>query len=94
MFGNLYLKSRPIRLAFLIDPQNPDTIREAIRLNTSLWGGRYNPIIPIFENTVTPGWRRDRQRGFKGKDLLQRFINVFDPDYLVQCSDNFPEYIK
>jgi len=38
---------RPLRIGFCVNPNNIDEIREVIRLNTMLWGGIYNPIIPV-----------------------------------------------
>jgi len=38
---------RPVRIGWCITANNTDQLRQAIRLTTCLWGGRYNPIIPI-----------------------------------------------
>ena len=46
MLGDIKVKSRPLRLAFLIQPKM-DALHEAIKINSSLWGGLYNPIIPL-----------------------------------------------
>jgi hypothetical protein len=35
---------RPMRFLFLVPKDDLNTIRQAIRINTALWGGFYNPI--------------------------------------------------
>ena len=41
------LRLRPIRIAFLIDEYDPEQARQAVQINTCLWGGMFNPIIPV-----------------------------------------------
>ncbi len=41
------IETRPIRLAFLVDPNNPEQVTEAVRLSSTLWGGLYFPIIEL-----------------------------------------------
>ncbi len=38
---------RPLRLAFMVKPEDRDAALKAVALNTALWGGVYNPIVPI-----------------------------------------------
>jgi len=38
---------RPIRIGFLVNVDDISSLIEACRINTVLWGGVYNPIIPI-----------------------------------------------
>jgi hypothetical protein len=38
---------RPIRVAWCIDEGSLEQFRIAIRLSSTLWGGKFNPIIPI-----------------------------------------------
>jgi len=44
---SVYQRLRPSRYAFIIDEDNLDTALLAVALNTALWGGVYNPIVPI-----------------------------------------------
>lgn len=92
MFGNVEIKSRPIRLAFLVEPNNQKQVKEAIRLSSTLWGGCYFPIIPIHKETPT----RWRQKGLKPphiNDVVRGYIEAFDPDILVQLAGEIPTYI-
>ena len=47
---NVGLRLSPLRIAFLIDRYDPKQIRQAIQINTCLWGGMYNPIVPIYQS--------------------------------------------
>jgi hypothetical protein len=38
---------RPIRVAWCIDEGSLEQFRIAIRLSSTLWGGKFNPIVPI-----------------------------------------------
>ena len=48
--------------------------------NQKLWGGRYNPIIPIHENTIS-------------KKYIS-LIENYDPDYIFYSNGINPEIIK
>ena len=60
MSVSVEIKARPIRLAFLVDPNNSEQVGEAIRLSSTLWGGVYFPIIelhkriPVVWNVPSP----------------------------------------
>ncbi|MCK9425423.1 MAG: hypothetical protein M0Q21_05205 [Ignavibacteriaceae bacterium] len=43
----LQIKYRPIRLGICVLDDDLDSILNAMRINYSLWGGIYNPIIPV-----------------------------------------------
>lgn len=47
---------RPIRFVFLVDPDSPEQVAEAIRLSLTLRGGLYFPIIELHE-TVLGDWK-------------------------------------
>lgn len=38
---------RPVRIGWCVRPGNLDDLRAALRLTHTLWGGRFNPIIPV-----------------------------------------------
>lgn len=46
----VYIKKRPVKIGFLIEEGNIDDLVEIAGVNTLLWGGIYNPIIPINGN--------------------------------------------
>ena len=67
------IRLRPIRFGFLVRPDDAENILEIFRINTCLWGGKFNPIIPIFDSV--PSWLEEE--GFRFENPKQ-MIN----DYL------------
>jgi hypothetical protein len=83
---NIKNRLRPIRFGFLVRPTDKASIAEIFKVNTCLWGGMYNPIIPVFNRT--PSWWSDK--GLKREnplDALNRYLDFFEPDVLVECED-------
>ena len=73
---------RPIRLAFLVEPQDKQTLRKILQINTCLWGGRYNAILPVYKRTPK-SWGDKYIRPPSAKQVLSGYIDAFEPDYLV-----------
>ena len=48
---NLRVRYRPMRIGLCIEEGDVAEFRKAVRINTTLWGGRFNPIIPIGAST-------------------------------------------
>jgi hypothetical protein len=42
------VRIRPFRLAFLIEPRDRKALQCVFEKNSSLWGGVFNYIIPLF----------------------------------------------
>jgi hypothetical protein len=84
IYGSVSL--RPTRIGFLIRPtqQNVSQVREIIRMCTCLWGGMFNPIIPVCA-TLPASWRQDQFRGITGKGLADSYIRFFEPDVYVEA---------
>ncbi|MBJ9675436.1 hypothetical protein [Burkholderia gladioli] len=92
MRGTVDIKIRPIKLAFLVDPNRASQVREAIRLASSLWGGAYFPIIPLFKR-MPASWREGPISPPASSNVVRGYIDAFDPDILVQFSESLPSYI-
>lgn len=92
MFGNAEIKVRPVKLAYLVDPNDAKQVREAIQLSSSLWGGVFFPIIPLYRR-MPPTWRDKPFKAPPAKSTILGLIDAFDPDILVQLSKNVPTYI-
>jgi len=75
---------RPVRLGFLLPPDDFAPVRRVVRLCSCLWGGRYNPIIPFFED-VRPRWISTHQRA-EGADVARGYIDFFEPDVLIEAT--------
>jgi hypothetical protein len=46
---NLRVRYRPLRIGFCIGRNNIDAYREAVRVATTMWGGKFNVIVPVDE---------------------------------------------
>lgn len=92
-FGNLNVKIRPIKIAFLVRPNDAKQVREAIQISSTLWGGAYCPIIPLHKN-MPKTWKDGPLKAPKAKDVILGYIEAFDPDVLVQFTNDVPQYIK
>ena len=44
---SLSVKYRPIRIGWCIKTGDFEALRKALRLTFTMWGGRYNPLIPV-----------------------------------------------
>ncbi|MDO8566116.1 MAG: hypothetical protein Q7S04_02965 [Candidatus Moranbacteria bacterium] len=89
MIATIDIKSRPLKLAFLVDPKKQREILTAIELSCSLWGGAFNPIIPFY-TSVPENWDKmpySKKRKEKPSNIVNGYIKTFDPDVLVICSD-------
>src|ERR1700687_437671 len=74
---------RPLRFAFLVRPNDLRSALAAIRINTCLWGGRYNPIIPYFKQ-VPKWWDYMGHRFESPKQILNGYLDFFEPDFIVE----------
>lgn len=79
-------KVRPLRLAFLIDPPSRVQLMKAIQINTILWGGRFNPLIPVYRRTPR-FWEERPFTPPKAKDIVTGYLRAFDPDFVVNMTD-------
>ncbi|MGQ0741444.1 MAG: hypothetical protein ACT4OG_04010 [Alphaproteobacteria bacterium] len=64
--------------------QNFSQVREIIRTTTCLWGGIYNPIIPVCTALPT-SWRQEHFRDISGRGLADAYIRFFEPDVFVEA---------
>ncbi|MFA4905430.1 MAG: hypothetical protein WC645_02880 [Candidatus Margulisiibacteriota bacterium] len=85
MLGNVNVKLRPIKIAFLVDPREKKAVFEAIKICSFLWGGTYNPIIPVLKRVPALWKKNDRSINFRSnaKSITLGYIDTFDPDYFV-----------
>lgn len=79
IFGNLTL--RPTRLAFFVSPSHPSHLQRAMEINTCLWGGLHNPILPH-------GTCLNRRRFWPAdppaeSEMIDSYIRSFEPEVLV-----------
>lgn len=87
--GTISIEVRPLRFAFLVDPHDGAGLRQAIQINSLLWGGADNPIIPVFRRSPK-AWANKGYRVAKPDSLVEMLVENFDPDLLVgvgKCAD-------
>src|SRR2546425_2285298 len=79
--GSATLQLRRLKFAFMVDPHDREGILEAIQINTFLWGGTFNPIIPAFHRIPSKWAHRE---SLTSKKLIEGYLDAFDPDYVVK----------
>ena len=87
--GTVNVKLRPIKLAFLVNPNDKESLQKAIEINTFLWGGMYNPIIPTYKQ-ISSKWQDRPFENPSAKSVVSGYLDNFDPDYVVpmgECID-------
>tara|TARA_R110002095_G_scaffold104141_2_gene91238 strand:- start:807 stop:3140 length:2334 start_codon:yes stop_codon:yes gene_type:complete len=77
---------RPIKIGFVVNPNDGEAIRRAIEINTFLWGGQFNPLLPLYKRKPT-NWSDLPIDNFDRHAVLRGYISVFDPDLVVPVGD-------
>lgn len=83
---------RPISIAFLIDFNDREALDEAIRINSYLWGGAYNAIIPVYRR-IPSSYKNDFFR-MNSLEIIEGYIKNYDPDFIVNLSSFDIEELK
>lgn len=85
--GNVHLtvRLRPTRFGFLVSPSDIKALEAVFRVCTCLWGGKYNPIIPVFANRPT-WWSRHGRGGETAAQIIDGYLDYFEPDVLVETA--------
>jgi hypothetical protein len=86
------IRLRPTRIGFLVSPFDHASVRRIMRYCTCLWGGRYNPIIPV-SSRLPAAWKRDRFPRPGGVQLAHRYIRFFEPDVFVDATKGFAKQL-
>ncbi len=80
---NVDLYLRPIRFAFLVNPNNQEALYEVFIVNSFLWGGKFNPIIPCF-NEIIPSWFKKTYELKNTRQITKDYLDFFEPDFIVE----------
>lgn len=81
---NVKLRLRPIRFGFLVRPNDAKRTLEIFRINTCLWGGQYNPLIPFLKR-VPQWWERSTYSFENARQIVNGYLDFFEPDFLVEA---------
>lgn len=68
-------RARPRRIAFLVNPSEcpPELLDSLFESNYNIWGGRYNPIVPVVSGEIT--------------DSYWKLLHFVDPDVIYSYCD-------
>ena len=91
--GTINVTLRPIKFAAIVDLSDRDALLQAIQINTFLWGGTYNPIIPTFKETPA-NWSQLPIETISPQEILEGYIRIFDPDVLIACGKFIPSQFE
>ena len=75
------IRMRPIRIAFFVAPNDANAVARAISINSFLWGGHLNPIIPQFKRTPRE-WQNEILPTPRIGEVLNGYLEAFDPDFV------------
>jgi hypothetical protein len=78
------LRLRPTRIGFLVRPNDRAAVRRIMRFCACLWGGTFNPIIPV-ARTLPRAWRSERGGPRTGVDVAEGYLRFFEPDVVVEA---------
>lgn len=84
MDGQLHtnITLKPLRFAFLVPATDRQAMLDAIETCTLLWGGVWNPIVPIYKRS--PQWTsRPHQPRPTTEQWLAGHLEFFEPDVVV-----------
>ena len=79
----VHVRLRPIRFGFLVKPHDARSLLEIFRVNTCLWGGGFNPIIPYLRS-VPRWWDRHGHTFESARQIMNGYLDFFEPDFLVE----------
>jgi hypothetical protein len=78
------VRLRPVRFGFLVRPDDAKRTFEIFRINTSLWGGQFNPIIPYIKQ-IPKWWNRYNHRFESATQIVNGYFDFFEPDFIVEA---------
>lgn len=84
------IQLRPTRIGFLVRPTDLTSVRRIMHACTCLWGGTYNPIIPVFKKPPNE-WKPEVYKRIKGSAIAKGYVRFFEPDVYVESEKGLLE---
>jgi len=84
------IRLRPTRIGFLVRPTDLPSVRKIMRYCSCVWGGAYNPIIPVYRTPPTE-WKGEVYERANGFAVTQGYIEFFEPDVYVEAEHGLLE---
>ncbi|MGB5862739.1 MAG: hypothetical protein WBG95_00400 [Sulfitobacter sp.] len=82
---------RPTRIGFLVHPSDKKSLKQIFRINTSIWGGIFNPIIPVFSRP--PDCWKDDHKPDRSHSVSKGYLRYFEPDVFVEAEHGLAEKV-
>ena len=86
------LKLRPIRIGFLVRPSDLTNLRKVFKICSCMWGGMYNPIIPVSRSRPA-AWRQGHRNRPSGRQLAMGYVRFFEPDVFVETETGLAQSV-
>lgn len=86
------IKLRPIRFVFLVKPNDKKNILKIFQINTLLWGGKFNPIVPFFKQ-VPKWWSKHNHLKYNAQQIINDYLDFFEPDFIVEAEKGLADGI-
>ena len=88
--ANVKQTLRPVKIGILINPFDENSLLKAIEINTFLWGGCFNPIIPFYPEKPEHWKNHEKYPGRipSPEEVVQGYLNRYDPDFILPININ------
>ena len=74
---------RPLRVGFLVDPEERTTLSKVFRIASCMWGGMMCPLIPVMKN-IPQAWQDEPFRKPTPAKMTKGYLRYFEPDVFVE----------
>src|SRR5271168_2649453 len=78
------VRIRPLRIAFLVKPNDKAALNRAFEINSGLWGGLYNFIIPSIKKLPQRYHERYVRKQSSPTAVMKGMLDAFQPDLLIE----------
>ena len=86
------VRLRPARIALLVSPRDKAAVVKFMRICACMWGGKYNPIIPVFRKPPK-AWAAEFPGDMTGLEIARGYIQFFEPDAFVEAQPGLLEKV-
>ena len=90
LYGDLRL--RPTRVGFLVRPSDLANLQRVFQICSCLWGGMYNPVIPV-SRSLPKAWRSRVLPRLSGRQLAMGYVRFFEPDVFVETETGMAQWL-
>jgi hypothetical protein len=100
------VRIRPLRFGFLLDPKDPVVLRQVLQINTCLWGGIYNYLLPVpnraparyrdyyLTGSGSPKLTLMKGTGPSAQQLIHGLLETFQPDLLIESKPGLADQVR